>query len=259
MARIFITGSSDGLGLLSAKALVAAGHQVVVHARNEERAKSTTRQIPGAENLLIGDLASMEATIKLSEKVNELGRFNAIIHNAGIYQVQANARSMDGLPLLFAVNSLAPYILTVLIERPERLIYLSSGMHRQGNASEDRLSSILDGRYFPSYSDSKLHNVILAFAVDRKWPGVVSNAVDPGWVPTKMGGSHAPGDLKKGYETQVWLAVEQDREAIRSGRLLYHKQEVNFNLQAREEKIQEKFLSVCAKITGLPFISDDPL
>ena len=257
MARIFITGSSDGLGLLSAKQLIASGHRVVVHARNEERAKSTVRQISGAEDVVIGDLSGMEETKQLAEKVNKLGTFNAIIHNAGIYRVQANARSIDGLPLLFAVNSLAPFILTTLINRPERLIYLSSGMHRQGNASEDRLNSILDGKYFPSYSDTKLHNLILALAVNRKWPGVISNAVDPGWVPTKMGGSHAPDDLNQGFETQVWLAVEYDKEALRSGRLLYHKKEVNFNLQAKEENIQEKFLSACEKITGLPFISDD--
>lgn len=254
MARIFITGSSDGLGLLSAKALISMGHQVVLHARNEDRAKSATSQIPGAEKVLIGDLASIEETKKLAEQVNELGSFNAVIHNAGVYNVPFNAKSKDGLSLAFAVNSLAPYVLTALIKRPERLIYLSSGMHRQGDASLQRLTAVLEGRNIPSYSDTKLHDLILALAVDRKWPEVVSNAVNPGWVPTKMGGKGAPDDLEEGFRTQVWLAVGQDKEALLSGRYLFHKREANFNHQAKEEEIQEKFLSVCEQLTGITFL-----
>lgn len=251
MARIFITGSSDGLGLLAAKSLVSMGHRVVLHARNEERAKTALSKIPEAEEVLIGDLSSMEETRQLASRVNALGTFNAVIHNAGIYSVPPDAKSKNGLPLLFAVNSIAPYLLTALINRPERLIYLSSGMHRNGNASEEQLTAILEGRIFPNYSDTKLHNVILALSVARKWPDVISNAVNPGWVPTKMGGSGAPDDLDKGFETQVWLATGKDREALISGRLLYHKRNVNMNPQAKDIMIQEKFLSVCEKITGI--------
>jgi len=251
MARIFITGSSDGLGLLSAKALVSMGHQVVLHARNEDRARSAMNKVAGAEGVLVGDLSDMEETKKLAASVNELGVFNAIIHNAGIWQAPQNAGTKDGLPLLFAVNSIAPYILTAMISRPKRLIYLSSGMHRQGNASEDRLMSILRGKNSPTYSDTKLHDLILAFAVARKWPEVSANAIDPGWVPTKMGGRNAPDDLEKGFATQVWLAVGEEKEATESRRLLYHKKEVRFNPQAADVKIQEKFLDVCEQLTGV--------
>lgn len=252
MAKIFITGSSDGLGLLAAKELVSMGHQVVLHARNEDRAKHTIHQVPGAQKVLIGDLSSIEETKRLAEQVNELGSFDAIIHNAGILHV-SHEESRDGLPVLFAVNSLAPYILTALILRPERLIYLSSSMHRQGNASEDKLTAILERRYNPGYSDTKLHDLILALAVARKWPETISNAVDPGWVPTKMGGRTAPDDLEKGFLTQVWLAVEHDKEAMLSGRYLHHKRKMSYNSQAKNEGIQEKFLSVCEQITGIAF------
>jgi len=155
MARIFITGSSDGLGLLAAKALISSGHQVVLHARNEERAKDAMGKVPGAEKVLTGDLSGMEETSNLAQKVNDSGTFDAIIHNAGLYHVPGTARSRDGLPLLFAVNTLAPYILSALIRRPQRLIYLSSGMHRHGDASEARLDAILAGKNPPSYSDTK--------------------------------------------------------------------------------------------------------
>lgn len=253
MGRIFITGSADGLGQLAAKKLAAEGHQVVIHARNEDRAKSAIEEIPEAEKVLIGDLSSIEETKTLAEQVNELSTFNAIIHNAGVYNVPFDAKSKDRLPLVFAINSIAPYILTALIKRPERLIYLSSGMHRQGDAREDRLNAILEGRNIPSYSDTKLHDLILSLAVDRKWPDVISNAVDPGWVPTKMGGSSATDNLDKGFASQVWLATGQEAGATQSGRLLYHKREVSFNPQAKDEKIQEKFLSVCEQITGITF------
>lgn len=253
MARIFITGSSDGLGLLAAKALVSEGHQVVLHARNEDRAKAAIRQVPDAEKVLVGDLSGIEETKKLAEQVNELGYFDAIIQNAGVYNVPFNAKSKDGLPLLFAVNSIAPYILTALVNRPERLIYLSSGMHRQGDAREERLNAIHTGQNIPNYSDTKLHDLILALAVARKWPEVVSNAVDPGWVPTKMGGAGATDSLTEGFASQVWLATGQDAEATRSGRLLYHRKEVSFHPQAKDERIQEKYLSLCGQITGITF------
>ncbi len=253
MARIFITGSSDGLGLLAAQKLISMGHQVVCHARNEKRAKETVQKIPETEQVLVGDLSGMEETISLANHVNELGNFDVIIHNAGVYQLPAHARSKDGLPMTFAVNSIAPYILTALIHRPKRLIYLSSSMHMQGHANEKRLNEILENNNNPSYSDTKLHDLILALAIARKWPETISNAVDPGWVSTKMGGSAAPDDLNKGFETQVWLATGNDEEAKISGRYLHHKKEMNYNPQAKMPEIQEKFLSVCEKITGIAF------
>lgn len=239
------------MGLLAARELVSMGHRVVLHARNGERAKSAMRKVPGAEEVLTGDLSSMEETKGIANRVNELGSFDAIIHNAGIYHVPHHARSKERLPLIFAVNSIAPYILTAMINRPERLIYLSSGMHMHGDASMDRLISIERGTNIPGYSDTKLHDLLLAFAVARMWPEVYSNAVNPGWVPTKMGGRNAPDDLDEGYETQVWLAVGQDDNAKESGRYLRHKAEQHFHPQAKVVEIQEKFLSVCEQITGI--------
>lgn len=126
-------------------------------------------------------------------------------------------------------------------------------MHKSGDAREDQLDAIPEGRNIPSYSDTKLHDLILTLVVANKWPEVAANAVDPGWVPTKMGGSGAPDDLNKGFETQVWLAVGQDKEATLSGRYLHHKTERACNPQAKDKKIQEKFLSVCEQITGISF------
>jgi len=242
MARIFITGSADGLGQLAAKLLIGQGHQVVLHARNAERGRDALSKTKGAENVLIGDLASMEETKKLADEVNGLGLFDAVIHNAGVYQVSSK--------LIFAVNTLAPYILTCLMQKPNRLIYLSSGMHLRGHSNLDNLTT--DNSRI-SYSDSKLHVLMLCMAVARKWQGVYSNAVDPGWVPTKMGGRGAPDNLQKGYETQAWLAVSNDDQASVTGRYFHHKREVRYNPEATDVSLQEKFLKTCEEITGVSF------
>lgn len=242
MARIFITGSADGLGQLAAKALVAQGHEVVLHARNPERAYYALQQVPGALRALIGDLSDIEATKRLADEANALRPFDAVIHNAGVYRAPARE--------VFTVNALAPYLLTCLIAKPERLIYLSSSMHLQGRA---RLEELAKDQSRVNYSDSKLYVTMLCMAVARTWPDVYANAVDPGWVPTKMGGPHAPDDLQKGYETQVWLAVSEDPAAKVSGRYFHHRRERPYHPQAGDVALQERFLHLCAEMTGVPF------
>ena len=242
MPRVFITGSADGLGQLTARLLVDQGHRVVLHARNEQRGRDAHNHIPEAEAVLTGDLASLEETKELAYKVNALGAFDAIIHNAGVYQVSPK--------LIFAVNTIAPYILTCLINRPKRLIYVSSGMHLHGRAHLDNFTKEVNRI---TYSDSKLHVVMLSMAVASKWPTVYSNAVDPGWVPTKMGGRGAPDDLQKGYETQAWLAVSNDERAKVTGRYFHHKKEMRYNAEADDSDTQFKFLKHCEEITGVSF------
>jgi NAD(P)-dependent dehydrogenase (short-subunit alcohol dehydrogenase family) len=242
MARIFITGSADGLGQLAAAALIQQGHTVVLHARNAERGKDALHKNPGAEAVLTGDLSSIEETKTLAQEANRMGSFDAVIHNAGLYRASPEA--------IFRVNTLAPYILSCLIQKPKRLIYLSSGMHMQGQAKLDHFQTD-PGRI--TYSDSKLHVVLLCKAVARAWPDVYANAVNPGWVPTKMGGSAAPDNLQKGYETQVWLAASNDEQAKVSGRYFFHQQERACNPQADDLRLQERFMELCKALTGCSF------
>ncbi len=242
MARIFITGAADGLGRLAAKALISEGHKVVLHARNLSRGREALTNVPGAETVFTGDLSRIEETTELGEQVNNSGLFDADIHNAGVYQVTSKTT--------FAVNTLAPYILTCLIRKPKRLIYLTSGMHLQGRPNFEGSNRDTDSI---SYSDSKLHVLMLAMTAARKWPDVYSNALDPGWVPTKMGGRSAPDDLQKGYETQVWLAVSNDDNARVTGRYFHHQKQRHYNPAAGDVTLQEKFLKLCEEITGIPF------
>ena len=255
MARVFITGSADGLGKMAAKLMVEAGHRVVLHARDESRTKDALAAVPDAESAVPGDLSSIAECRQIADAVNKLGTFDAVIHNAGVgYREPLRAPTVDGLPHVFAVNTLAPYILTALIHTPKRLVYLSSGLHRSGDASlKDLTWSARPWNGFNAYADSKLHNVILAFAVARRWPGVLSNALEPGWVATKMGGAGAPDDLDAGAETQAWLATSNDSEAMVSGQYFYHQKRHTVEPIARDAKTQDQLIAECARISGVPF------
>ncbi len=176
-----------------------------------------------------------------------------MIHNAGVgYRSRQRAETEDSLPLEFAVNTLAPYILTAFIHRPKRLIYLSSGLHQSGDAS----LKDLDWKERPwrgqqAYSDTKLHDVLLAFAFARRWPDVLSNAVEPGWVATKMGGPSATDDLEEGCRTQAWLAVSEDPAAMVSGEYFYHMRPRKPLAAARDMATQEKLLEACQKFSDV--------
>jgi NAD(P)-dependent dehydrogenase (short-subunit alcohol dehydrogenase family) len=254
MSRVFVTGSSTGLGMMAAELLASQGHQVVLHARNSGRAADAQNRLPTAEAVVTGDLSVIAAMRSVAEQVNRLGHFDAVIHNAGVYvdSQERRVETEDGLPCMFAVNALAPYILTALIERPRRLVYLSSGMHRSGTA--DLMDLDWKRRAWnatAAYSDSKLHDLWLAFAVARYWPGVLSNAVDPGWVPTRMGGPDAPDDLDQGHRTQAWLAVSDDDAARVSGGYFHHLRERPADPVAHDEGKQDQFIEICAKISGI--------
>lgn len=256
MARIFITGSSDGLGQMAAKRLIAGGHQVVLHARNETRAAHAIAQVPQAEAVFTADLSSIAETKSLAERVNEYGCFDAIIHNAAVgYQERERIGTVDGLPLVFAVNSLAPYILTALITPPKRLIYLSSGLHLSG---DDSLTDLAwEKRRWSggqAYCDSKLHVALLAFAVAKRWPEVMSNCVEPGWVATKMGGPAATDDLAQGPLTQVWLASDPSLSSEPTGGYYYHQKPGKVAKQAYDPALQQRFLDACAEYSGVVLV-----
>jgi len=253
VSRVFITGSADGLGRMAAQLLVAQGHRVVLHARNAARARDAMRGVRGAERAVTGDLASLEETKALAAEVNALGVFDAIIHNAAIgYQERARGSTPEGLPRVLAINTLAPYVLTALVHKPQRLVYLGSGMHRQGDATlRDLEWATRPWNGSQAYSDSKLHDVILAFAIARLWPTVLSNAVDPGWVPTKMGGRGAPDDLAQGAETQAWLAVSDEPAARVTGEYFYHERPRKAHPAARDVGVQSTLLARCAELSGV--------
>ncbi len=253
MARVLITGSSEGLGLMAGQILVQEGHEVTLHARNEQRAADVEASLPEAAHVLVGDVSSIAGMTSVAAQANEIGRYDAVIHNVGVgYREQAHHETADGLSHVFAINVLAPYLLSALMTPPDRLVYLSSGLHRGSNPSLSDLQwKTRAWNGLQAYSDSKLFDIVLAFAVARRWKSVLSNALEPGWVPTKMGGPGAPDDLVQGSITQAWLAVSDDAAAEVSGEYFYHQRQRECSAAARDVDVQEGLLAACASFSGV--------
>ena len=252
MARVFITGSSDGLGLMAARLLIEQGHEVVLHGRSEGRSRDALAAAAGAGGVVSGDLSTIAGVRRVADEVNELGRFDAVIHNAGIGYREGRVEIEPGVPSVFAVNVLAPYILTALVEKPKRLVYVSSGMHRSVRPRmDDLLWTKRSWSGSSAYAESKLCDVLLAFAIARRWKEVKSNALEPGWVATKMGGRSAPDDLHQGCVTQAWLATSEDESAQATGLYFYHQLPRAPNPIAADLSCQEELLAECCRISGI--------
>jgi NAD(P)-dependent dehydrogenase (short-subunit alcohol dehydrogenase family) len=239
---------------MAGRLLAEQGHDVVLHARNPARADQARTALPSAAGVLTGDLSTVAAMRNVAEQANALGQFDAVVHNVGIGHRNQPGRveTADGLCRLWAVNVLAPYVLTALVQRPDRLVYLTSGLHLGGDPTlRDVQWSQRAWDNFQAYSDSKLHDMWLAFGLARLWPDVRSNAVSPGWVATRMGGAAATDDLSQGPVTQAWLAVSDDRPALETGRYLYHQRPADEHPSARDTGLQDRLLAYCAEVSGV--------
>jgi NAD(P)-dependent dehydrogenase (short-subunit alcohol dehydrogenase family) len=255
MARVLITGSTTGLGEGAARQLLGEGHEVVLHARSPERARDVDAlALAGqAVGVVVGDLADAAETRAVADQANAIGGIDVVIHNAAIYADGERAHTL-------AVNVVAPYVLTALIEGPRRLIYLSSDMHRSGNPSPHAFDWSGSARIgTQAYCDSKLYLTALAMALARRWPDMLVSAVDPGWVPTRMGGRGAPDDLVLGHRTQAWLAVSHDVDATTTGRYWHHQSCVPPAAAALDEDFQSAVIRELQAVTGtaLPSPGDD--
>lgn len=240
MALILVTGASTGLGRDTAATLAAAGHDVVVHVRTKARLTEArlTEAADGRadwKGVVTGDLADLDEVRDAARQAGEFGPFDAVIHNAGVLNS----------PDVTAVNAVAPYVLTALMDRPGRLVYLSSAMHRGGSTDLRRLESGTG-----SYSDTKLWVTALTLALAARWQGTAAHAVDPGWVPTRMGGAGAPDDLVAGHQTQVWLATGDD-VVPHTGGYWYHRRTQSPHPAARDAEFQAELLDALAARTGV--------
>ncbi|NYI40203.1 SDR family NAD(P)-dependent oxidoreductase [Demequina lutea] len=254
MARIFITGSTRGIGAETARQLIGLRHDVVLHARDASRDDAARHDFPEAAGVAVGEFDSLESTTALAAAANDLGPYDVIIHNAGVGGgVAGRALTADGLERIFHINVVAPYILTALMPVPSRLIYLTSGLEADGTWEPDDLQwSSRDWNGMKAYSDSKLHDLMLAFEVAARHPEAIVNAVDPGWIKTNMGGPQAPDPVELGAETQVWLATSDDPAATASGRYVKRREVHEPNPSGRDAAARAALVAELERLTGIP-------
>jgi NAD(P)-dependent dehydrogenase (short-subunit alcohol dehydrogenase family) len=248
MSLILVTGSTDGIGARIAADLTERGHRVVRHAR-------TAAKAPAGE-AVVGDLADLAATRAMAADLETYGRFDVVVHNAGWAPPGPDRPvTADGLEQTFQVNVLAPYLLTALMRRPGRLVYISSDSIVRGVIDLDDLQHT--GHWTPgaAYADSKLALTAMTFAVSRRYPEILCNAVHPGWVRTKMSGGDggpAPLDVAAGADTPVWLATSDDPAATVTGAFFHNRTQVRLNPAAYRTELQDALVQRCAELTGVP-------
>lgn len=251
MSRILVTGSTTGVGHTAAVELLAAGHEVVFHARNDARA-AVLDGLSGRATVVVGDLGEPAEVVALAEALRSEAPFDAIVHNAGIDSTPTREANTLGQPLIAAVNLYAPYVLTALVPRPSRLIYLSSSSHYDGHGNLNDIGWThreWDG--VQAYCDSKLLLTAMTFWLSRRWPDVVCHAVDPGWVATRMGGPDAPDELALGHPTQVWLATSDEPAALESGGYWFHQQRLDPTPITTDHSFQDQLVERLAGLTGV--------
>ncbi|TDO51625.1 NAD(P)-dependent dehydrogenase (short-subunit alcohol dehydrogenase family) [Kribbella sp. VKM Ac-2527] len=242
MALILVTGASAGLGLATAAALAEAEHDVVLHARNADRVADQGIR-DRMHEVLYGDLAHLDEVVRLAQQANAIGRFDAVIHNAGV---------LDG-PDVFAVNIVAAFVLTAMMMPPNRSIFLSSSMHSSGSTDLGAVEFSRAGNR-RAYADSKLYVTALAMTCAGRWPDSMAHAVDPGWVPTRMGGPAATDSLEEGHRTQAWLATADESEiSPRSGAYWYHHTPRRPHPAAHAPGFQRDLMRKLEQHTGIAF------
>ncbi|TLP39393.1 SDR family NAD(P)-dependent oxidoreductase [Arcobacter arenosus] len=241
MSKIFITGSSDGIGLETARQLVSLGHEVVFHAKDKQRAMQIKAYFKIDVKILIADLNNLDETKILADELNLLGGFDTIIHNAGVLN--------EDKKTIFKVNVLAPFVLTALISKPKQVLYIGSNMHPQGDIDLEMLK--IDQAV--DYSTSKLMILMLGLAASRVLKDTRFNIVDPGWVKTKMANYNAPDSLEDGSKTQVWLASNE--ELTFNGKYFYHLQETKYSSKADDINLQDNLIKFYEEISGVDLIN----
>lgn len=233
--KIFITGSSAGIGQLAAKRLLAQGYTVVVHARNEARAADLKRDLPAAAQVVIGDLGKPDEVDKMAAELNRIGRFDTVVHNAGVYRGEG----------IFQINLLAPYVLTAKMHKPATLVFVGSNMHNGGDLRLDSFNVASVG-----YSDSKLQLLTLSKALAARWQDVGVHTMHPGWVGTKMSGGNAPDPLRPAYETLAWLAAGNSG-AVSGGYFHNRRPDPDYRKDSEDPAKQVALLRALERVTGV--------
>ena len=262
MTTVFLTGATDGIGLATAGVLLAAGHRVLVHARSPERGRPVVERLGAVDHggeavLVTGDLADLAQVRALAEQVSALGGAEVVVHNAGVWvRGDIPTTSADGLETTFAVNVLAPHLLTALLgavpDGPlRRVVWLGSGMAGSGRPDPSTLGRPQEAKR--AYADSKAADVALAGAWARRRPDLASAALDPGWVPTKLASAGAPGRVEDSAASLAFCAtpVEQGGADLATAPYWRGRRPIALPGRLRDPALGDALAQACDRFAGL--------
>ena len=272
-----VTGATRGLGAVTAEALAALGATVVATGRNAERGQDlvsgiTQRTRNGDVHFLRADLASMEEVRGLARAFTDRwDRLYVLVANAGTV-FPTRRTTVDGYEEVFAVNHLAPFLLTGLLlpvlreSAPSRIIVTSSYEHRRGHMHWDNLQG--EHFYFSqqAYAQSKLANLLFVYELARRLEGsgVTVNAVNPGLVHTnicmdsgwlirtakRIMDRFSAMTPEEGANTGVWLASSSDIDGV-TGRYFQRRHAVRSSRASYNVAAQQRLWHISEELTGL--------
>ena len=268
-----ITGANSGIGKATALGLAKLGANVVMVCRNQTRGEEARKEIIDKTSnknidLLIADLSSQQAIRQLvADFKKKYRQLHVLINDAGVV-LRKRTLTTDGIETNFAVNYLAPFLLTNLLldvlkkSAPARIINVTSGYYKRATINFDDLQSEKDYSAFGTYAKSKLALVLFTRELSRRLKGtnVTVNVLHPGVIKSNLGRDMSAFSRlftkiffkspKKGAETPIYLASSPEVEGI-SGKFFMNKKEAEFTEASGNEEIARKLWDISAKLTNL--------
>lgn len=263
---VLITGATDGIGKATAAALAALGAKVIVHGRKSDRCEEVRRGIlktdPGAQvDIEVADFSSLEEVRGLAGRIKARSpALHVLINNAGVYMTR-RVLTVDGVEMTFAVNHLAPFLLTLLLldllrqSAPARVITLSSIAHTRGvlDLGNLREEKKFDG--YTAYAMSKLANILFTVELAGRLngSGVTANCLHPGVIQTKLLSEGFPsldgGTTANGAATSVFLASAPDVAAV-SGKYFVNGKEQRSSGDSTDPRLRKELWRVSEQLSG---------
>jgi retinol dehydrogenase-14 len=270
-----ITGGNSGIGKATALGLANTGATVVVVGRDRGRGEAAVAEIRGKSgngsvDLMLADLSSQESIRQLAKDFKDTyQRLHVLINNAGVF-LSKRTVTVDGIETTFAVNHLAPFLLTNLLldvleaSAPARIVNVTSSGERSGAINLDDLQGEAKYSGFRAYNQSKLAMILFTYELARRLEGtgVSANCVHPGVVVTNLGsGSSGSFGLllrlmrpffsspEKGAEPSIYLASSPEVEGV-SGKYFAKKAEARSSEQSYNEEMGRRLWQVSAELTS---------
>jgi NAD(P)-dependent dehydrogenase (short-subunit alcohol dehydrogenase family) len=258
---IFVTGSTDGIGKATATELLSRGAEVIIHGRNAQKGQNVQKELQrttGREkpDLLVADLSDLDQIqIMAADIISRHNRLDVLINNAGTFE-KTRRLTTQGIEMTFAVNYLAPFLLTSLLlplllkSAPSRIVTVASSAHEDVRSLHwDNLQGERHYEAWDAYALSKFADITFTYTLARKihGTGLTANCLHPGIVSTKLLKSAFPDypgiPVEEGAQTSVYLALDPEVNGV-SGKYFEEQKPVRSSALTYDRSVQDRLWNV---------------